>query len=69
MAEEKKTAPAWLEQEQRKWRRFELATDDRSQIAELNAVLDKAHLTRRELAVIVASLRVRPGFELKDFDT
>ena len=68
MAEEKKTAPAWLEQERRKWLRFELVTDDRGQIAELNAALDRARLTRRELAVIVASLRVRPGFELKDFD-
>ena len=68
MAEEKKTAPAWLEQERRKWLRFELVTDDRGQIAELNAALDRARLTRRELAVIVASLRVRSGFELKDFD-
>lgn len=69
MATEKETAPAWLEQERRKWLRFELVTDDQIQIAELNAVLDKARLTRRELAVIVASLRVRPGFVLKDFDT
>jgi len=68
VAEDKKSAPAWLEQERRKWRRFELVTDDRSQVEELNAVLDKARLTRRELAVIVASLRVRPGFALKDFD-
>ena len=68
MAEDEKSAPAWLEQERRKWRRFELMTDDRSQVEELNAVLDKARLTRRELAVIVASLRVRPGFGLKDFD-
>ena len=68
MAEDKKSAPAWLEQERRKWRRFELVTDDRSQVEELNAVLDKVRLTRRELAVIVASLRVRPGFALKDFD-
>lgn len=68
MAEDKKSAPAWLEQERRKWRRFELVTDDRSQVEELNAVLDEAHLTRRGLAVIVASLRVRPGFGLKDFD-
>lgn len=68
MAEDKKSAPAWLEQERRKWRRFELVTDDRSQVEELNAVLDEARLTRRELAVIVASLRVRPGFGLKDFD-
>ena len=68
MAGDKKSTPAWLEQERRKWLRFELVTDDRSQIEELNAVLAKARLTRRELAVIVASLRVRPGFVLKDFD-
>lgn len=68
MPDDKRTAPAWLEQERSKWRRFELVTEDRDQITELNAVLDKARLTRRDLAVIVASLRVRPGFGLKDFD-
>ena len=68
MAEDKKSAPAWLEQERRKWLRFELVTDDQRQIEELNSVLNKAHLTRQELAVIVASLRVLPGFALKDFD-
>ena len=33
------------------------------------ALLDRLHLTRRELALIVIGLRARPGFELKDFDT
>ncbi len=51
------------------WRRFELTTSDPAQIAELEAVLDRhKDLTRRELAVIVMGLRVRPGFALKDFD-
>ena len=58
---------AWLEQEREKWRRFELTATDRAQIDELNAVLAKSCLTRRELAVIVASLRLRPGFTLDDF--
>lgn len=66
---EKDAAPAWLERERAKWLRFELVATDRLQIELLNAILDKTNLTRYELAVIVASLRVRPGFSLDDFGT
>lgn len=66
---EKDAVPAWLEQERMKWLRFELITTDRKQIEMLNEILDRASLTRYELAVIVASLRVRSGFSLGDFDT
>lgn len=60
------SAPGKLNQE-REWRRFELITDDPAQIIALNAILDKYDIAREELAVIVLSLRVRPGFDLKDF--
>lgn len=56
-------AEGWL------WRRFELRTTDSEQINELKAVLQRHKLTRRELAVIVETLRVRPEFALKDFHT
>lgn len=59
--------PDWLKAERNKWRRFELTATDRAQIDELNAVLAKFDLTRRELAVIVASLRLHPDFTLDDF--
>lgn len=51
------------------WRRFELTTSDPGQIRELEQLLTRLNLTRAELALIVLSLRVRPGFELRDFDT
>lgn len=53
---------------ERQWRRFELCCDG-AEKEELYALLDRLHLTRRELAVIVSGLRVRPGFSLEDFDT
>lgn len=56
-----------LKREQNKWWRFELIATDIDQVRQLNNVLDKYELTRYELAVIVASLRVRPGFALEDF--
>lgn len=52
-----------------KWMRFKLMTKDQTQISELETLLSKLKLTRRELALIVLSLRVRPEFSLKDFDT
>lgn len=52
-----------------RWMRFELITDDPEQIKQLNRILDRTDLSRYELAVIVASLRVRPEFSLKDFET
>ena len=59
--------PAWLELERGKWRRFELTAEDFTQIAELNAIIERHGLSRRELAVITASLRIRPEFTLADF--
>lgn len=56
-----------LKAEQNKWRRFELVTADLDQIHQLNDILGRGNLDRYELAVIVASLRVRPGFSLEDF--
>ena len=54
---------------QSEWRRFELTTDNEMQIRELNAVLERLKPSRHDLAIIVCSLRVRQGFEMKDFDT
>lgn len=65
--QQKETAPAWLEQEREKWRRFELVATDPSQIYALNKIMEAKKLTRYELAVIVSSLRVRHGFSLADF--
>lgn len=56
-----------LKAEQNKWRRFELVTADLDQIHQLNDILGRGNLDRYELAVIVASLRVRPEFSLEDF--
>lgn len=67
MPGQKEAAPALSEQERRKWRRFELITEDRALAEELDAILDRTRLTRRELAVILLSLRVRPEFSLEDF--
>ena len=47
--------------------RFELTTDDKSQLAELNSALKRHCISWRELAIIVKSLRVRPEFTLDDF--
>lgn len=66
---EKETVPAWLEQERSKWYRFELTATRPEQVYALNSILEKTKLSRYELAVIVASLRVRPGFSLEDFCT
>lgn len=55
--------------ENMKWLRFELITGDPDQISELESLLGRLQLTRHELALIVLSLRVRPEFSLKDFDT
>lgn len=48
-------------------RRFELLTEDATEAAELfEIILDKG-LSRRDLAVILFRLRVRPGFVPLDF--
>lgn len=67
MKDEKRPAPR-EENEERIWLRFELCAEGEEK-QELYDLLDRLRLSRRELAVIVKGLRVRPGFELKDFDT
>ena len=51
------------------WRRFELHFTAGPERDELYQLLDRLHLSRRELALIALGLRVRPGFSLDDFGT
>lgn len=48
-------------------RRFVIKTDDPAQIRELDDVIEKRGLTRRDLGVITLFLAVRPGFLPIDF--
>lgn len=48
--------------------RFELKTDDPVEIAELDRVIEKKKLSRRDLGVILLFLHVRPGSVPLDFD-
>ena len=50
------------------WRRFELIAPEELK-DEFYETLVRLNPNRRELAVLVSSLRVRPGFSLSDFDT
>ena len=59
--------PDWLKKEQNFWRRFELTVKDQIQLQELNEILERFRFSRRELAVIVSSLRLLPDFNLDDF--
>ena len=68
MPENNKPVPAWLERKRNAWRRFELTSEDIAQIALMEAILERHNLSRFELAVIVATLRVRPEFSFADFD-
>ena len=61
--------PVEDDQGDRAWRRFELHFTAGPERDELYQLLDRLHLSRRELALIVLGLRVRPGFSLDDFDT
>lgn len=49
------------------WRRFQLITEDQDQIRKLERLLAEKALTRQELALILFSLRVRPGMTPQDF--
>lgn len=51
------------------WRRFELITEDEKMIAALDSLLDRKQLSREELAIILLSLRVRPGIGGEAFGT
>lgn len=50
------------------WRRFELIAPEEIK-DEFYEILERLRPSRRELAVLVSSLRVRPGFSLSDFGT
>lgn len=50
------------------WRRFELIAPEEIK-DEFYEILERLNPTRRELAILVSSLRVRPGFSLADFGT
>lgn len=51
------------------FRRFELIEKDPTRLNELEAILNRAELSRYELALIVTALRVRPEYCLDDFRT
>ena len=50
------------------WRRFELIAPKEIK-DEFYEILERLNPSRRELAILVSSLRVRPGFSLADFGT
>ncbi len=49
------------------WRRFELLTDDKREIEELESLCKEKGLKREDLARILFNLRVRPEFQKSDF--
>ena len=51
------------------FRRFELVEKDPTRLNELEAIINRAGLSRYELALIVTALRVRPEYRLDDFRT
>lgn len=63
------TAPVDDDQGDRGWLRFELHFEAGPERDELYQLLDRLQISRRELALIVLGLPVRPGFSLEDFDT
>ncbi len=50
-----------------KWRRFELLTEDKEEIEQLESLCRTKGLSRQDLARILFSLRVRPEFQKSDF--
>ncbi|MCM1190543.1 MAG: hypothetical protein NC541_14770 [bacterium] len=48
------------------WRRFELMTDGEDERIRLERVIREHCLSRRDLAIILLGLRVRPGLGKKD---
>lgn len=49
------------------WHRFELISEDKSEIERLETLCKDKGLTRQDLAVILFTLRIRPGFQRSDF--
>ena len=47
--------------------RFELITNDRELIRAMETVCKKKNIGRKEIALILSTLRIRHGFERKDF--
>lgn len=59
-----------VEQGQKKpmeWRRFELLTESEAERERLERVLEERKLSRRDLAIILFGLRVRPEFGKEHF--
>ncbi len=50
------------------WRRFELTVKNKNDYDCLEQVIKEKKLSRKDLAVILFGLRVRPGFQRSDFD-
>lgn len=50
------------------YRRFEVITDDKTQLRAMEKMKSEKGLTRRDLALILFTLRVRPELSLEDFD-
>lgn len=50
-----------------KWYRFEPLTEDPAELEKLNRMLFEKNISRRDLALILFNLRIRPGFGKKDF--
>lgn len=50
-----------------KWRRLEVITDDVKEVEKLESLCSTKGLTRKDLARILFTLRVRPEFGKSDF--
>lgn len=50
------------------WLRFELTVKNKNDYDRLEQVIKEKKLSRKDLAVILFGLRVRPGFQRSDFD-
>ena len=51
-----------------KWYRFEPVVKNENERERLEQVIKEKKLSRKDLAVILFGLRVRPGFQRSDFD-
>ncbi len=49
------------------WRRFELLTESEAERDRLEKLLEEHNLSRRDLAIILFGLRVRPEFGKENF--
>mgnify|MGYP001255220772 CR=1 FL=1 len=66
---EKRRTKEYLNREnpEENYRRFELITNDRELIRAMETVCKKKNIGRKEIALILSTLRIRHGFERKDF--